>query len=235
MGMKGFLSVIAGFVFKPAFNAAEKGAKQGNPFEQFNLGLMYYKGRGTAQDYTKAVNWWRRAAEQDFAEALNNLGMMYGNGDGVAQDYVQAHMWTNLAVAQSSGEDRDRRERNRDIIAARVFGDEDSLTRIEQVLHPLVRARERKFLGRCARQGKRQVVLDIPLLFETGGEAIRVRQGRMAVAVRGVLQLLVSRIGYDNIIDRLIEEIWRLFLIAVILALLAEAVLSLGDTAGAKS
>ena len=74
MGMKGFLSIIVGFVFKPAFDAAEKGAKQGNPFEQFNLGLMYYKGRGTAQDYTKAVNWWRRAAEQDFAEALNNLG-----------------------------------------------------------------------------------------------------------------------------------------------------------------
>ena len=59
---------------------------------------------------------------------------------------------------------------DRDIIAARVFGDENSLTRIEQVLHPLVRARERKFLGWCARQGKRQVVLDIPLLFETGGE-----------------------------------------------------------------
>ena len=55
MGMKGFLSIIVGFVFKPAFDSAEKGAKQGNPFEQFNLGLMYYKGRGTAQDYTKAV------------------------------------------------------------------------------------------------------------------------------------------------------------------------------------
>ena len=60
--MKGLLSIIAGFVSKPAFDAAEKAAKQGNPFEQFNLGLMYYKGRGTAQDYTKAVYWWRRAA-----------------------------------------------------------------------------------------------------------------------------------------------------------------------------
>lgn len=59
---------------------------------------------------------------------------------------------------------------DRDIIAARVFGDEDSLDRIEQILHPLVRAQERKFLGWCARQGKHQVVLDIPLLFETGGE-----------------------------------------------------------------
>ena len=59
---------------------------------------------------------------------------------------------------------------DRDIIAAKVFGDEDSLTRIEQILHPLVQVRERKFLGWCAREGKRQVVLDIPLLFETGSE-----------------------------------------------------------------
>ncbi len=59
---------------------------------------------------------------------------------------------------------------DRNVIAARVFGDEAALTRIEQVLHPLVRVQERKFLGWCARQGKRQVVLDIPLLFETGGE-----------------------------------------------------------------
>tara|TARA_A100001391_G_scaffold145707_1_gene103341 strand:- start:47521 stop:49494 length:1974 start_codon:yes stop_codon:yes gene_type:complete len=54
------------------------------------------------------------------------------------------------------------------------------------------------------------LALNLDLLFETGGEAIRVRQGRMAAAVRGVLQILVSRIGYDNIIDRLIEEIWRI-------------------------
>lgn len=59
---------------------------------------------------------------------------------------------------------------DRDVIAARVFGDDDSLTRIEQVLHPLVRRQERKFLGWCARERKRQVVLDIPLLFETGSE-----------------------------------------------------------------
>ena len=42
---------------------------------------------------------------------------MYGIGQGVPQDYVEAHMWTNLAAAQSSGEDRDRRVKNRDIIA----------------------------------------------------------------------------------------------------------------------
>ena len=121
MGMKGFLSIIAGFVFKPAFDAAEKGAKQGNPFEQFNLGLMYYKGRGTAQDYTKAVNWWRRAAEQDFAEALNNLGMMYGNGDGVRQDYVEAHKWFDLAASQHpSGRKLKNSVRDRDFLVKKM-------------------------------------------------------------------------------------------------------------------
>ena len=121
MGMKGFLTIIVGFVFKPAFEAAEKGAKQGNPFEQFNLGLMYYKGRGTAQDYTKAVNWWRRAAEQDFAEALNNLGMVYGNGDGVAQDHVEAHKWFDLAAAHHPrGRKRRKSVRDRDFLVKRM-------------------------------------------------------------------------------------------------------------------
>lgn len=54
------------------------------------------------------------------------------------------------------------------------------------------------------------LALNLDLLFETGGEAVRVRQGRMAAAVRGVLHTLVSHIGYDQIIDRLIEEIWRI-------------------------
>ncbi|MDE0829060.1 MAG: SEL1-like repeat protein [Vicinamibacterales bacterium] len=50
--------------------------------------------------------------------------MLYENGEGVPQDYVQAHMWTNLAVTQSSGQDRDRRERNRDIIAAKMTAEQ---------------------------------------------------------------------------------------------------------------
>ncbi|MBF5057320.1 hypothetical protein Y5W_02614 [Alcanivorax sp. 521-1] len=54
------------------------------------------------------------------------------------------------------------------------------------------------------------LALNLDLLFDLGGEAIRIRQGRLAPAVRGVLQLLVEHIGYDNILDRLIEEIWRI-------------------------
>ena len=121
MAMQGLLSTIADFVFKPSFDTAEKSAKQGKPLAQFNLGLMYYKGRATAQDYKKAVKWWRLAAEQGFAEALNNLGMMYGNGDGVRQDDVEAHKWFDLAASHHPpGRKHKKSVRDRDFLVKRM-------------------------------------------------------------------------------------------------------------------
>jgi dephospho-CoA kinase len=51
-----------------------------------------------------------------------------------------------------------------------VLGNRDALTRLEHILHPMVEDEEREFVGRARRAGKRAVVLDIPLLFEIGGE-----------------------------------------------------------------
>lgn len=59
---------------------------------------------------------------------------------------------------------------DRQTLARRVFGDPEALRRLEAILHPLVRAETRAFLARARRQRRRVVVLDIPLLFETGGE-----------------------------------------------------------------
>ena len=59
---------------------------------------------------------------------------------------------------------------DRELIAKKVFADAQALARIEEILHPMVRRREQTFLGCAARQGRSRVVLDIPLLFETGGE-----------------------------------------------------------------
>jgi dephospho-CoA kinase len=51
-----------------------------------------------------------------------------------------------------------------------VLGDPEALTRLEHILHPMVEAEERAFVARARRAGRRAVVLDIPLLFETQGE-----------------------------------------------------------------
>jgi dephospho-CoA kinase len=59
---------------------------------------------------------------------------------------------------------------DRPSLRARVIGDEGAIRRLEAIVHPLVRAEERAFLARARRAGHRVAVLDIPLLFETGGE-----------------------------------------------------------------
>ena len=51
-----------------------------------------------------------------------------------------------------------------------VLGQPDQLRRLERIIHPMVRDDERAFLARARRAGRRAVVLDIPLLLETGGD-----------------------------------------------------------------
>ena len=52
-------------------------------------------------------------------------------------------------------------------LRAAVLGQPQALTRLEHIVHPLVRAEERAFLARTRRAGSRVAVLDIPLWFET--------------------------------------------------------------------
>ncbi len=59
---------------------------------------------------------------------------------------------------------------DRERLAGRVFEDRAALKRLEEILHPAVRRVTRVFLGHQVRSGRSLVVLDIPLLFETGGE-----------------------------------------------------------------
>jgi dephospho-CoA kinase len=56
-------------------------------------------------------------------------------------------------------------------LGARVLGDEAAVKRLEAIVHPLVRAAEIAFLAAARAAGRRIVVLDIPLLFETGAGA----------------------------------------------------------------
>jgi dephospho-CoA kinase len=55
-------------------------------------------------------------------------------------------------------------------LGARVLDDPDAFARLEAIVHPLVRAAETRFLAENAARGAPIVVLDIPLLFETGAQ-----------------------------------------------------------------
>lgn len=72
-----------------------------------------------------------------------------------------------------------------------VLGNREALTRLEHILHPMVEAEERAFVGRARRTGQRAVVLDIPLLFETQGD----KRVDTVVVVSAPRAIQIHRVG----------------------------------------
>lgn len=57
---------------------------------------------------------------------------------------------------------------DRKILSERLMAAPDGFSRLEAIIHPLVRAREQSFIDAARADAEPIVVLDIPLLFETG-------------------------------------------------------------------
>ncbi len=119
------------------------------------LGLTGSIGMGK----TKAARAFRRLGVPVF-DADAAVHALLGPG-GAAVDQVAEAFG---AAAGAGGIDRTA-------LGRRVFGNAAALEQLEGILHPLVRAREKRFLAAARRRRVPLVVLDIPLLFETGGEA----------------------------------------------------------------
>jgi dephospho-CoA kinase len=59
---------------------------------------------------------------------------------------------------------------DRNKLSARVVRDPAAMERLEQIVHPMLGASRQKFLHDAERSGAPVAVVDVPLLFETGGE-----------------------------------------------------------------
>jgi TPR repeat protein len=70
-----------------------KSARKGDPIDQYNLGTCYQYGKGIAQDYNKAFEWYFKSANNGYAKSQCNLGLCYYYGRGTIQDYKKAFEW----------------------------------------------------------------------------------------------------------------------------------------------
>jgi dephospho-CoA kinase len=59
---------------------------------------------------------------------------------------------------------------DRSKLRERVVGDSEAMKRLEQIIHPIVSGLQLSFLEKAASQGAEIIVLDVPLLYETGGD-----------------------------------------------------------------
>lgn len=105
--------------YETAIREFTASAEAGLSVAQFNLGVMYYAGRGVQRDYQKAYYWIREAAEQGHINAQFNLGTLYYNGLGMQPAWLsywplalinrkanleKAEYWYQMAADQDHGE-----------------------------------------------------------------------------------------------------------------------------------
>lgn len=68
-------------------------ALNGNHDAEFELGVMFHDGDGVDQDYSKAIEWYTKAARGGNRQAAFNLGLMYEDGEGVEVNAAAARSW----------------------------------------------------------------------------------------------------------------------------------------------
>ena len=87
---------------KEFYEKIKANAVKGDALAQYDLGLMYYHGKGVLKDVNEAVKWWAIAAIRGQENAQYTLGVMYSKGEGVLKDDVTAYAWYNIAAANGS-------------------------------------------------------------------------------------------------------------------------------------
>lgn len=104
------------------------------------------------------------------AALLRRLGLPVHDADANVHDLLRPGGAAVAAVLRAFGAvDDGRGGIDRLRLGRLVFGDPVALRRLERILHPLVGKAERRFRAAWRRRRARIVVLDVPLLFETGG------------------------------------------------------------------
>jgi dephospho-CoA kinase len=106
------------------------------------------------------------------AKMLGQMGAASHDSDAVARAVIGPGGDAVAAVAALFPEAYDRKNNaiDRAKLGPIVFADPAKKKQLEEIVHPLVQGAQQKFLRDQKALGARFAVLDIPLLYETGGE-----------------------------------------------------------------
>ena len=77
---------------------AGESADNSSPEALYKQGAAYYFGESVDEKFAKAAEYYRKAAEQGYAQAQSELGVMYEKGEGVPQSYAEALGWYRTAA-----------------------------------------------------------------------------------------------------------------------------------------
>lgn len=86
--------------FAAAYPCLLKSAEQGHPEAQNLVGVMLENGQGVAPDENRALDWFRKAAEDGLARSQMNLGRLLGLESADQARRLEALAWLSLAADQ---------------------------------------------------------------------------------------------------------------------------------------
>jgi dephospho-CoA kinase len=143
------------------------------------------------------------SGKSSVASALQELGALVLKADEVARDASLPGQPAHAEIVKEFGPEILSADGtiNRQRLASVVFSDPDRRSRLEEIIHPRVRRAEEEFIEQHRDAGL--VVLDIPLLFETGAEQLCDRVAVVTVGEEERFQRLKSSRGMSR------EEIAR--------------------------
>jgi len=113
---------------------------------------------------TGSLGMGKSTAAKFFAEA----GVPVHDADAVVHALYEGEAVPLIEAAFPDSAPGGKVDRNK--LAAMVLNDRAALARLEAIVHPLVFASRERFLADAKARGAPVVVLDVPLLFETGAE-----------------------------------------------------------------
>jgi dephospho-CoA kinase len=102
------------------------------------------------------------------ARLFAEQGVPVHDADAVVHRLYEGEAAAAIEAAFPGATSRGKVDRSR--LAALVLDDPAALKRLEAIVHPLVQAAEQELLAQAQARGENVAVLDIPLLFETGGD-----------------------------------------------------------------
>jgi len=84
--------------YDKALEIWHKEAADGKREALYNIGLLYFFGKGVAKNTSVAFDYCRRAALMGSARAQNNLAYMHMNGLGTKKNLLAAYAWSVIAL-----------------------------------------------------------------------------------------------------------------------------------------
>ncbi len=107
------------------------------------------------------------------AAMLKKMGCAIHDADKAVHQALEPNgeAFEEVALSFPAVWDKKKRIIKRDVLADIIFKDINQKSVLEQILHPVVQRSQAKFIRAQNRMGRRVVVLDVPLLFETGAQA----------------------------------------------------------------